>query len=123
MKNMVFKINGVDLSALCNQYGFSSGVVPVYSREVETMDYVRRSTIVRWRGWCDVPLNDITDDEARTFAQALRQEALSVEYYNASLNGQVTQDMTIDDGIGLEYLMQDVSGRYWSGKVLRFEER
>lgn len=123
MKNMVFKINGVDLSALCNQYGFSSGAVPIYSREVETMDYVRRSTIVRWRGWCDVPLNDITDDEARIFAGALRQEALSVEYYNASLNGQVTQDMTIDDGIGLEYLMQDVSGRYWSGKVLRFEER
>lgn len=122
MRNLTFKVNGTDLSASCNQYGFRSGVTPVYSNEVETMDRVRHSAVVRWRGWCDVPLNDISDTEAAAFAAALRGTGLSVNYYNAALGTQVTQDMTVD-GLELAYLLQDVSGRYWSGQTLRFTQR
>lgn len=122
MRNMVFKINGTDLSASCNQYGFRSGITPVYSNEVETMDRVRRSTVVRWRGWCDVPLNDISDADAKAFAAALRGTGLSISYYNAALGTQVTQEMTVD-GLELAYLLQDVSGRFWSGQTLHFTQR
>lgn len=122
MRHMTFAINGVDLSALCDQYGFSSGMTPVYSAEVETMDRKRHSTLVRWRGWCSVKLNDVSDDEARRFCAALMSAALNVSYYNAHLGAQVTQEMTVDSP-QLGYLLQDVSGRYWSGSTLQFEER
>ena len=72
MRSMTFAINGVDLSALCDQYGFSSGMTPVYSAEIETMDRKRHSTLVRWRGWCNVKLNDVSDDEARRFCYSFK---------------------------------------------------
>lgn len=122
MRHLTFAINGTDLSNLCNQYGYSAGNEPIYSDEVVTMDRVRHSTVVRWRGWCNVPLNDISDAEAAAFAAALRSTGLSVNYYNAALGAQVTQDMTVD-GLELAYLLRDVSGRYWSGQTLHFTQR
>lgn len=123
MKNLTFLINGVDFSHAFNQYGYRAGVEPVYSNEIETMDRVRRSNIVRWRGWCSAPLNDLTDAEAAALARALRADTLEITYQNNALSAQsVTQEMTID-ALELAYLLRDVSGRYWSGKKITFTQR
>lgn len=123
MKNLTFLINGVDFSHAFNQYGYSAGAEPIYSNEIETMDRVRRSNIIRWRGWCSAPLNDLTDAEAAALARALRADTLEITYQNNALSAQsVTQEMTID-ALELAYLLRDVSGRYWSGKQITFTQR
>lgn len=123
MRHLTFSINGTDLSSLCNDYGYTAGATPVYSREVTTMAQKRRSTVARWRGYCILALNDITDAEAATLAAALREGTLLVTYRNPAFGlDPVTQDMTVD-GVELGYLLSDVSGTYWSGKTIRFDER
>lgn len=123
MKHLTFLINGTDFSALCNERGYRAGAEAVYSSEVETMDRVRHSTVQRWRGWCEIALNDLTDEEAAALAAALRSEELSVTYQNRALGtGSVTQSMTVD-ALELAYLLSDVSGRYWSGESITFRQR
>lgn len=123
MKNLSFTINGVDFSAVCNENAFTAGATPVYSEEIETMDRERRSVIQRWRGYCRVGLNDMTDAEAQALAAALRADELVIGYPNRALGStQVSQKMTVD-AMELSFLLHDVSGNYWSGKQLTFTER
>lgn len=123
MRDIILKINGKDRSDCFNQYGFFAGATPVYSDEIETMDRVRHSTVVRRRGYCIAQLNDISDAEAVQLAEDLSAGTLNITYNNPWFgSAPVTQNMTVDD-LQIGFLLRDVSGRFWSGQTLRFTQR
>lgn len=121
--NTPFKINGIDLRALCSKGGYSTSRVPVYGKSITTLDGVAHARLLRWRNVVTVTLNDLTDAELETFCEALESATFSVTFFSAQLGETVTNTMTVaTGGVQSPFLLQHRGVRYWSGRSITFTQ-
>ena len=121
MTDLTFKVNGQDFSALVHKNGIRTYLDPVYSREITTLNKVRRRILRRYRGILHVTLNDLEDKEVSRLYAALMSWPLEVTYYSFQRQKVVTETMSLEPYAAAQ-LLKSQNERWLSGVTLEFEQ-
>lgn len=88
-----FKVGGVDLAPFVERDGYTTGLTPVFTEAVTTMDGVDHDRLLRLRGRVTVSLNPQSAGNTAAICMALLSHPVQVEYFCLQRQGVVNASM------------------------------
>ena len=122
MTKLPFAINGEDFSDIVHKYGYSTDLVPLYSRVVTTMDLVDHQTLGRMRGTLVIRINPVQETRAAEFCSALRSLPATITYHCFQSGRTVEQRMRLTGSMPLALALWNGDTKWLDGLSLTFEQ-
>lgn len=91
-----FEINGVDFRRMVERDSYQTGLIPVYTDTITTMDGVDHDELIRWRGKVSVKINPQTAEDAAAFCAELMKPHVTLLYHCQQRNASVYAKMRMD---------------------------
>lgn len=121
MTNYPFDLNGVDFTDIVHQRGYQTDRRPVYAGKMTDLDQVDHYVVERWRGFANIPTNDLKAERAAQLAAELMKSPLRVGYWSFQLKKKVTETMVLEK-LPQQLKMQTPRADWISAMVLSFRE-
>ena len=97
MVDFTFTANGLDLAPFVERDHYSTGLLPVYTRKITTMDGVDHMALIRHRGTVSASLNPQTAETTARICLALLHAPVQVQYHCLQRNQDVAAYMVCSD--------------------------
>lgn len=121
MTNYPVEFNDVDFSDIVHIRGYQTDRQPVYTGKLTDLDQVDHYVVERWRGFLNLPTNDLKAERAAQLAAELMKSPLKVKYWCFQLGKAVTETMVLEK-MPQQLKMQTPRADWISAMVLSFRE-
>lgn len=121
MTNYPFEINGEDFSDIVHKRGYLTDRQPVYTAKITDLDQVDDYKIARYRGFLDIPTNDLKAERAAQLAAQLMKPPLRIGYWCLQLGKKVEETMTLEK-MPQQLKMQTPRADWIAAMMLNFRE-
>lgn len=121
MTNYPFEINGEDFSDIVHKRGYQTDRQPVYGGKFTDLDQVDHYVVQRWRGFANIPTNDLKAERAAQLAAQLMKPNPRVGYWSFQLEKKVTETMVLEK-MPQQLKMQTPRADWIAAMVLSFRE-
>lgn len=121
MTNYPVEFNDVDFSDIVHVRGYQTDRQPVYTARFTNLDQVDSCKVERYRGFVNIPTNDLKAERAAQLAAQLMKSPVKVKYWCFQLGKAVTEYMTLEK-MPQQLKLQTPRADWIAGMLLSFRE-